>query len=65
VLHVQQGLTELGYPPGPIDGMMREETREAIRAFERDRGLPETGEVSERLLSALATTSTQSAPPQE
>ena len=50
---VQTGLSELGYRPGAIDGFMGAATREAIRQFERDRGLPETGELSEDLVTEL------------
>ena len=50
---VQTGLSELGYRPGAIDGFMGVATREAIRQFERDRGLPETGELSQDLIDEL------------
>ena len=50
---VQSGLSELGYSPGPVDGHMGEQTREAIRNFERDRRLPKTGEISDRLVEEL------------
>lgn len=51
---VQQRLSELGYDPGPVDGIMGPRTRAAIRAFERDHGLPESGRMSPELASALA-----------
>jgi peptidoglycan hydrolase-like protein with peptidoglycan-binding domain len=50
---VQRGLAALGYRPGSFDGFIGKETREAIRAFERDRGWPETGEVSDPLIAEL------------
>jgi peptidoglycan hydrolase-like protein with peptidoglycan-binding domain len=50
---VQTGLSELGYRPGAIDGFLGTATREAIRQFERDRGLPETGELSQDLVDEL------------
>jgi hypothetical protein len=53
VILVQTGLAELGYQPGLIDGFIGESTRRAIREFETDRGLPETGKVSPRLLDEL------------
>ncbi len=55
-LQVQRDLSELGYSPGSINGTIGPETREAIRAFERERGLPETGSISEPLLAELAKT---------
>jgi hypothetical protein len=51
---IQQRLAELGYKPGPIDGIMGPRTRAAIRAFERDTGRPQSGEVSPALIEALA-----------
>ena len=54
VIHrVQMALTELGYTPGEIDGRMGEQTREAIRTFEADRGWDVTGGISDRLLAEL------------
>jgi len=58
VARAQQLLAELGYDPGPADGVAGPRTSDAIAAFERDRGLPETGaaspEVVEQLLSATS-----------
>ncbi len=50
---VQQLLAKLGYDPGPADGMPGARTRDAIRKFEADRGLPVGGAVSPELLAAL------------
>lgn len=50
---VQRALTELAYAPGPIDGDIGQGTVKAIRAFQEDRGLSQTGEIDEELLSAL------------
>lgn len=50
---VQSGLSELGYSPGPVDGVLGDQTREAIRKFERDRRLPESGAVSPRVIDEL------------
>lgn len=60
IRRVQTGLAELAYSPGAITGEMTEQTRQAIIAFERDRNLPETGMVSEALLSELSKMSGQS-----
>ena len=46
-------LTQLGYNPGPIDGLYGGKTRRAIEAFQRKDGLPEDGRVSEGLLASL------------
>lgn len=57
ITKAQTGLSELGYLQGPADGTLSAETREAIRSFEHDRGLPETGNVSPALLAELGKTS--------
>lgn len=51
---VQQSLARLNYRPGAADGVMGQATAGAIRAFERDRQLPETGRVSGLLVMQLA-----------
>lgn len=50
---VQSLLSRLGYAPGPADGEMGPRTRDAIRAFQRSVGMPDTGEVSEELIERL------------
>lgn len=50
---VQTGLAELGYSPGPVDGMMGEQTHQAIRDFQRDRAIPVTGEIGPELVEEL------------
>jgi peptidoglycan hydrolase-like protein with peptidoglycan-binding domain len=60
VRRVQTGLAELAYSPGAVTGEMNDETRAAIRAFQRDRNMPETGEVSDRLIAELSKMSGQS-----
>ena len=54
VQKVQKGLAALGYRPGRFDGFIGQQTREAIRQFERDRGWPVTGEISNLLVAELA-----------
>lgn len=46
---VQEGLARLGYAPGPADGVLGDRTRDAIRQFEQDRNLPQTGTVTDEL----------------
>ncbi len=52
----QRRLIALGYKPGPVDGIMGPRTAAALRAFQRDAGLPVTGrltrETAERLTAA-------------
>jgi len=53
IREVQQYLTKLGYNPGTIDGMMGGKTRNAIKAFQRKKGMRVDGLATETLLDAL------------
>ena len=50
---VQQLLSELGFDPGPINGRPGRKTAQAIRAFQKSRGLPVDGKASLRLVGQL------------
>ena len=50
---VQAELARRGYYDGPLDGVIGEGTRRAIRRYQRDHGLPVTGEISPELLDAM------------
>jgi peptidoglycan hydrolase-like protein with peptidoglycan-binding domain len=50
ILTVQEGLARLGYSPGPLDGVLGAQTRDAIRRFEQDRNLAQTGSITEELV---------------
>lgn len=50
---IQTLLTTLGFEPGPANGTLTEETREAIRGYQRTLGLDIDGEPSEALLTHL------------
>ncbi len=50
----QQSLAGLGYGPIKIDGFMGDATVRAIRRFEHDQSLTETGRISAQLVSRLA-----------
>ena len=55
---LQEVLTALGYKPGRIDGKPGPKTREALKQFQKDAGLPATGvldaETTHRLRAAPA-----------
>jgi uncharacterized protein len=51
---LQSRLAELGYDPGPADGLMGRRTRTAILAFQRDNNLRQTGEPNVEVESAVA-----------
>ena len=53
ILAVQRVLSEIGYTPGPLDGVFGRETQDAIQAFEVDRGMEPTGAISDRLIQEL------------
>lgn len=50
---LQRGLAERGYSPGPIDGIIGAGTKRALRAWQRDTGLPADGYASAAVLNAL------------
>lgn len=50
---VQARLAREGYDPGPIDGVIGPQTRDAIAAFQSDHGLPVTGRIDHSLVNAL------------
>jgi peptidoglycan hydrolase-like protein with peptidoglycan-binding domain len=50
---VQRVLNDLGYSAGPVDGLMGGKTRNAIRAYQTDSGLPASGEPSLNLYGHL------------
>ncbi|MCJ8143848.1 peptidoglycan-binding protein [Ancylobacter sp. A5.8] len=53
VMEVQKALASIGYGPVPIDGRTGTATQQAIQRFERDRRLPVTGEISDKLIREL------------
>lgn len=54
VAAVQRALTEYGYGQLKPTGMIGSDTQTAIQKFERERKLPVTGQVSDRLVRELA-----------
>lgn len=54
VRDIQRSLTQLGYDPGPVDGLIGPKTRNAIRQIEKDYGVEPTGQASIALRDALA-----------
>jgi len=53
VLRVQERLDELGYSPGPLDGLYGVATMSAVIAFQRDHGLVPDGIVGKLTRAAL------------
>lgn len=53
ITKVQARLSELGYEPGPVDGLMGPKTRDAIRRYQVVEGLPVDGKISRPVLARL------------
>ena len=53
MIGIQEELAAHGYRPGPVDGVMGSQTRSAIKAYQRDAGLPVTGVATKELLDHL------------
>jgi lipid-binding SYLF domain-containing protein len=53
VKQAQQALSDLGYNPGDINGMMSSDTQQAIRQFQRFKGLPVTGNLDQVTKAAI------------
>jgi len=53
VTSVQQDLANQGYNPGPMDGVVGPRTSSAISAYQRDHGMPPTGQINGTLLNSL------------
>ena len=45
IYKIQKRLIELGYEPGPVDGIMGKMTKKAVKNFQKDNGLPPTGKI--------------------
>jgi peptidoglycan hydrolase-like protein with peptidoglycan-binding domain len=56
VAAVQRALTEYGYGQLKPTGTLGPDTQAAIAKFERERKLPVTGQISDRLVRDLAAT---------
>lgn len=50
---IQAALIELGYDPGPVDGIWGPRTRAAVKAFQRDAGLVADGVVGPKTRAAM------------
>jgi lipoprotein-anchoring transpeptidase ErfK/SrfK len=53
ILEAQVALTQRAISPGSVDGVMGSQTRAALRAFQRQEGLPVTGALDEATQSRL------------
>jgi hypothetical protein len=53
IMDVQRGLQQQGFYRGPIDGEYGPMTRRALIDFQRENGLPESGQIDDATLGAL------------
>ena len=53
VSQIQSALSRAGYYSGPVDGSLGPETRNALRRYQRDRGLTATGRIDRATINAL------------
>jgi peptidoglycan hydrolase-like protein with peptidoglycan-binding domain len=62
VRQVQERLKEAGFNPGPVDGQLGPQTREALKEYQKAHGLPRTGQLDEPTRDLLMAQSPQDAP---
>lgn len=53
ILKLQKKLTELGYNPGPVDGIWGRKTEDVLKKFQQDNGLSVTGKLDEETKEKL------------
>jgi peptidoglycan hydrolase-like protein with peptidoglycan-binding domain len=53
VLQAQERLKAAGFEPGPLDGTLGPQTRDALRRYQKTYQLPATGELDAATLKAL------------
>jgi His-Xaa-Ser repeat protein HxsA len=53
VKNLQKALQDKGVDPGPIDGIMGPKTQAALRNYQKDQKLPETGRIDTQTLEKL------------
>jgi peptidoglycan hydrolase-like protein with peptidoglycan-binding domain len=57
IRQAQQQLADKGHDPGPIDGVLGPQTREAAKSFQQAQGIDASGELDAKTLSALGVSS--------
>ena len=62
VLNIEDQLQRHGYAAGPVDGVIDDRTRQAIRAYQGDAGLAITGDADDALLAHLQTSNVKPLP---
>jgi peptidoglycan hydrolase-like protein with peptidoglycan-binding domain len=55
-------LKEAGFDPGPIDGLLGEQTKQALREYQKAHGLRQTGQLDESTRESLMVQQTGESP---
>lgn len=53
VAETERRLSQLGYDPGPVDGVLTRRTRKALRAYQADSALPVNGRMTRRTVENM------------
>lgn len=53
VAETERRLSQLGYNPGPVDGVLTQRTRQALRAYQADSALPVNGRMTRRTVQNM------------
>jgi peptidoglycan hydrolase-like protein with peptidoglycan-binding domain len=62
IRQAQERLKEAGFNPGPADGQLGAQTKEAIKEYQKAQGLPQTGQLDEPTRDLLMVQSPKDAP---
>ena len=65
VAKIQTLLAEAGYDPGPADGVAGPKTVDAVKAYQRKVGVPDTGQIDKTLMASLRTGNRTGAAPEK
>jgi Putative peptidoglycan binding domain len=62
IRQAQERLKDAGFNPGPADGQLGAQTKEAIREYQKSHGLPQTGQLDEPTRELLMAQKPKDAP---
>ena len=62
VRQAQERLKEAGFNPGPVDGQLGVQTKEAIKEYQKAQGIPQTGQLDEPTRDLLMVQNPKDAP---